>query len=192
MAFGAYQYGYQPNYPGQQMYGNQYPQYGQQAQPPMQPPMQTPAQNGLNRVTGMDGARAFAVNPNSVVALFDDTQDVFYIKTTDSGGFPTIKGYRFTPIEDAPQVQSTGLTRADVEQIVREEMQKHEQQFIPRQYTVPTEHRGGNTAGHDSGVRQLYAGDEGAQPGSDTQRHAQQRQTPAGGTAAGTTDGTAV
>lgn len=191
MAFGAYQYGYQPgyqqSYPGQPMYGNQgYPQYGQQTQQPMQ------QQTGLNRVTGIEGARAFAVNPNSVVALFDDTQDVFYVKSTDSGGFPTIRGYRFTPIEDAPQTQPTGLTRADVEQIVREEMQKHEQQFISRQYTVPTEHRGGNTAGHDSGVRQLYAGDEGAQPGPDTQRHAQQRQTPAGGTAAGTTDGTAV
>lgn len=185
MAFGAYQYGYQSNYPGQQMYGNQYPQYGQQAQPPSQ-------QIGLNRVTGIEGARAFQVPPNSVVPLFDDTQDVFYIKTTDSGGFPTLKGYRFTPIEDAPTQQAQGLTRPEIEQIIREEIARYEQQFIPRQYTVSTEHRGGNTAGHDSGVRELYAGDEGAQPGSDTQRHAQQRQTPAGGTAAGTTDGTAV
>lgn len=186
MAFGAYQYGYQPNYPGQQMYGNQYPQYGQQSQPPMQP------QTGLNRVTGMDGARAFQVNPNSVVALFDDTQDVFYIKTTDSGGFPTIKGYRFTPIEDVPQIQPAGLTRAEVEQIIREEISKYEQQFIPaNRYTVPTEHRG-NTAGHDAGVRELHAGDAGAQPAAVIEQPPEQRQRPAGCLPAGTGDGAAV
>lgn len=184
MAFGAYQYGYQPNYPGQQMYGNQYPQYGQQSQ---QPPMQS--QTGLNRVTGIEGARAFQVNPNSVVALFDDTQDVFYIKTTDSGGFPTIKCYRFTPIEDVPQVQPAGLTRADVEQIVREEMQKHEQQSISKQYTVSTERRG-NTAGHDAGVQQLHAGDAGARPPAAVEQPNGQR--PAGCLPASGADGTAV
>lgn len=182
MAFG-YQMQY-PMYQPAQTYGQQY-QPMQSQQPPMQ------AQNGLNRVTGIEGARAFAVPPNSVVPLFDDTQDVFYIKTTDSGGFPTIRGYRFTPIEDAPQVQSAGLTRADVEQIIREEISKYEQQFIPRQqYSVPAEYK--RPAEHGGSVRELHAGDAGAQPRSDTQRHAQQRETPAGGTAAGTGDGTAV
>ena len=189
MAFGAYQYGYQPSYPGQQMYGNQYPQYGQQAQ---QPPMQS--QNGLNRVTGIEGARAFQVPPNSVVPLFDDTQDVFYIKTTDSGGFPTLKGYRFTPIEDTPTQQAQGLTRPEIEQIIREEIARYEQQFIPRQqYTAPPEYvRPGNTAEHDGSVRELHAGNAGAQSGSGTQCNAEQRQTPSGGTTAGTADGTAV
>ncbi len=189
MAFGAYQYGYQPSYPGQQMYGNQYPQYGQQAHQPL---MQS--QNGLNRVTGIEGARAFQVPPNSVVPLFDDTQDVFYIKTTDSGGFPTLKGYRFTPIEDTPTQQAQGLTRPEIEQIIREEIARYEQQFIPRQqYTAPPEYvRPGNTAEHDAGVQQLHAGNAGTQSGSGTQCNAEQRQTPSGGTAAGTGDGTAV
>lgn len=189
MAFGAYQYGYQPNYPGQQMYGNQYPQYGQQAQQPMQS-----QQTGLNRVTGIDGARAFQVPPNSVVPLFDDTQDVFYIKTTDSGGFPTLKGYRFTPIEDAPTQQAQGLSRAEVEQIIREEIARYEQQFIPRQqYTAHPEYvRTGNTTEHDAGVRQLHAGDAGARPEPNNAGNAEQRQTPTGGTSAGTADGAAV
>lgn len=185
MAFGAYQYGYQPNYPGQQMYGNQYPQYGQHTQP----------QTGLNRVTGIEGARAFSVPPNSVVPLFDDTQDVFYIKTTDSGGFPTLKGYRFTPIEDAPTQQVQGLTRPEVEQIIREEIARYEQQFIPKQqqYVAPPEYiRPGNTAEHDAGVRELYAGNAGQKSGSGAERNAQQRQTPTVGSAAGTADGAAV
>lgn len=186
MAFGAYQYGYQPNYPGQQMYGNQYPQYGQQSQPPMQ------SQTGLNRVTGIEGARAFQVPPNSVVPLFDDTQDVFYIKTTDSGGFPTLKGYRFSPIEDAPTQPAQGLTRPEVEEIIREEIARYEQQFIPKQqqYVTPPEYK--RPAEHDAGVRELYAGNAGQKSGSGAERNAEQRQTPPRGTSAGTADGAAV
>lgn len=88
-------------------------------------------QNGLNRVTGIEGARAFAMQPNSVAALFDDTRDVFYVKTTDSGGFPTIKAFAFTPISDVGQnPAAVGMSREDVEKIVREEIEAYGQQFI--------------------------------------------------------------
>lgn len=166
MAFG-YQapYGYQPNY-GQQMYGNQYPQYGQQSQPPMQ------TQTGLNRVTGIEGARAFQVPPNSVVPLFDDTQDVFYIKTTDSGGFPTLKGYRFAPIEDAPTQPTQGLTRPEVEQIIREELAKYEQQSVSNNiYSVPPEYI--RPKQHDGAVRSVSAADAGAQSAATPEQSAQ-------------------
>ena len=167
------------------MYGNQYPQYGQQSQPPMQ------TQTGLNRVTGIEGARAFQVPPNSVVPLFDDTQDVFYIKTTDSGGFPTLKGYRFSPIEDAPTQPTQGLTRPEIEQIIREEIARYEQQHISgQQYSVPPEYK--RPTEYDTGVRELHAGNAGAQSGADTKRNAEQRQTPSGSTSAGTGDGAAV
>lgn len=89
-------------------------------------------QTGLNRVTGIDGARAFAMQPNSVAALFDDTRDVFYVKTTDSGGFPTIKAFAFTPINnDVGQAPAaSGMTREEIEKIVREEIETYGQQFI--------------------------------------------------------------
>ena len=166
MAFG-YQapYGYQPNY-GQQMYSNQYPQYGQQAQPPMQ------TQTGLNRVTGIEGARAFQVPPNSVVPLFDDTQDVFYIKTTDSGGFPTLKGYRFSPIEDTPTQPTQGLTRPEVEQIIREELAKYEQQSVSNNiYSVPPEYK--RPKQHDGAVRSVSSADAGAQSSAASEQSTQ-------------------
>jgi hypothetical protein len=166
MAFGYPTYGYQPNYPGQQMYGNQYPQYGQQTQPPMQ------SQTGLNRVTGIEGARAFQVPPNSVVPLFDDTQDVFYIKTTDSGGFPTLKGYRFSPIEDTPTQPTQGLTRPEVEQIIREELAKYEQQSVSNNiYSVPPEYN--RPKQHDGAVRSVSAADAGAQSSAASEQSAQ-------------------
>ncbi len=165
MAFGypGYNQPYQPNYPGQQMYGqSNYPQYGQ-------PQQQMQAQNGLNRVTGLDGARAFAVPPNSVVPLFDDTQDVFYIKTTDSGGFPTIKPYRFAPMEEAPVQQTQGLTRPEIEQIIREEIAKYEQQLIQskQQRNTGGKYESGNpkSGGSNEQLPAIPSGDAGQRPG---------------------------
>lgn len=71
----------------------------QQINPQMQQfnsqiPIQQPS-NGLTRVTGMDGAKAFQMPPNSVVALFDDSSDIFYVKSTDGAGFPTIRTFDF-------------------------------------------------------------------------------------------------
>lgn len=58
--------------------------------------------NGLIRVTGMDGAKAYQMPPNSVVALFDGNEDIFYIKTSDGAGFSTIKPFKFMPMEETP------------------------------------------------------------------------------------------
>ena len=71
----------------------------QQINPQMQQfnsqiPIQQPS-NGLTRVTGMDGAKAFQMPPNSVLALFDDSSDIFYVKSTDGAGFPTIRTFDF-------------------------------------------------------------------------------------------------
>lgn len=66
----------------------------------MQPGMQ------LIRVTGMDGAEAYQMPPNSVVPLFDADNDIVYIESTDGAGFPTIRAFAFQPIENpTPQTQ---------------------------------------------------------------------------------------
>ena len=70
---------------------DQMQQFQQRAQ--MQPGMQ------LIRVTGMDGAKAYQMPPNSVVPLFDADNDIMYVKSTDGTGFPTIRAFAFQPIE---------------------------------------------------------------------------------------------
>lgn len=60
----------------------------------MQPGMQ------LIRVTGMDGAKAYQMPPNSVVPLFDADNDIVYVKSTDGAGFPTIRAFAFQPVEN--------------------------------------------------------------------------------------------
>ena len=104
----------------QQRYGNYgfgNPGYGmpgqymdrlQQAQQPARP-------MELIRVTGMEGAKAYQMPANSTVALFDGGQDIFYVKTTDGAGFPTIRAYAFAPYEPAAQPQQEYVTRAEFE-----------------------------------------------------------------------------
>ena len=110
------------------------PPYTQPAQNPymdrlaqMQPPPQP--RDGLIRVTGMEGARAYQMPPNSAVALFDDGQDVFYVKTTDGAGFPTIRAYSFQPMEQAQAMGANEyVTRAEFEQL--KEMIAHGKQSV--------------------------------------------------------------
>lgn len=64
--------------------------------------------SGLTRVTGIDGAKAYQMPPNSVVALFDDASDIFYVKSTDGAGFPTIRTFEFYEHkQDVPATQQT-------------------------------------------------------------------------------------
>ena len=113
--------------------------YTQPAQSPymdrlaqMQPPPHP--RDGLIRVTGMEGARAYQMPPNSAVALFDGGQDVFYVKTTDGAGFPTIRAYSFQPMEKAQAMGANEyVTRAEFEQL--KEMIVHAKQPVPADST---------------------------------------------------------
>ena len=86
----------------------------QQMQQPQMTMMQPPM--SLIRVTGIDGAKAFQMPANSVAALFDGGEDVFYIKSTDGAGFPTIKAFSFSPIE-AKITQAEFVTRQEFEEL---------------------------------------------------------------------------
>ena len=74
--------------------------------------------NGLIRVTGLDGAKAYQMPPNSAVALFDAGQDVFYVKTTDGAGFPTIRAFAFSPVhEQVAAAPADYVTRAEFNEL---------------------------------------------------------------------------
>lgn len=86
-------------------------------------------QNNLIRVTGIDGAKAYQMSPNSSVALFDSESDIMYVKTTDGAGFPTIRTFRFEPIEDVPKIQDAYITRDEFDAL-KQEVEKYGKQFV--------------------------------------------------------------
>jgi hypothetical protein len=87
-----------PAYQGYQ--GTQQPPLiGQQA-----PFMGQQAVHGFVYVTGIEGAKAYQMPPNSEMPLFDSTCDGrMFIKTTDGAGFPTIKVANCTTEESQPK-----------------------------------------------------------------------------------------
>ena len=54
--------------------------------------------NGVLKVNGYEGAKAYQLPPGSSMPLFAADDDVFYIKETDSGGYPSIRAFRFEEI----------------------------------------------------------------------------------------------
>lgn len=75
-------------------------------------------QNSLVRVTGIEGAKAYQMSPNSTVALFDNNEDYFYVKTTDGAGFPTIRTFEFKEVSQDRMPGSTDyVKRSEFEEL---------------------------------------------------------------------------
>lgn len=97
------------------------PPLGNPYQPRYQQPVQQPnfmqQTESIIRVTGIEGAKAYPVQPNCRVALFDDSRDVFYLKAADGGGYPTLTAFSFAPLrEDAPPTPDY-VTREEFNQL---------------------------------------------------------------------------
>ncbi len=61
--------------------------------------------NNIFRVTGPESAKAYPLGRDSSVVLFDADNPVFYLKTTDDGGFPLpLRTFSFEEIK-TPEVQ---------------------------------------------------------------------------------------
>ena len=81
--------------------------------------MAVPQQGGqIIRVNGENGARAFSMPPNSAAILLDENMDVFYLKSTDGAGYPTINAYEFKPLQKAAPVPTADyVTRAEFDEL---------------------------------------------------------------------------
>lgn len=91
--------------------------------------------DGIIRVTGMEGARAYQMPPNSREALFDDTDDVVIIKVTDGAGFPTFKRARLVWVDDNQPQQPAP------DYLTREEFAKWKEEFENAQHAIPKRSR---------------------------------------------------
>lgn len=90
-----------------------------------QPQQTLPQQDqGLIMVNGEEGARAFQLPPNRTVPLFDKNAMMFYLKTTDAGGFGSLRRFSYSEVVDsvpaAPEKKEDYLTRAEFEAWKRE------------------------------------------------------------------------
>ncbi len=77
-------------------YQYQYPPVGYSSfQPYQQPLVQAPQQNDVY-VHGEQAAQSYPIQPGSTLRLWDDTADIFYMKTADQAGNVTIRTFDYT------------------------------------------------------------------------------------------------
>ena len=94
-----------------------------QFQPQLNQPQMT-TQN-LIRVNGIDGAKAYQMPANSTVALFDNNEDIMYIKTTDGAGFPAIRTFAFNEV-----VVNTNPIQDTADYVTRDEFNKLKEELL--------------------------------------------------------------
>ena len=85
---------YQSPFAPQMMWGQQRPQLPQQQ---------------VTRVSGQNGAQAYALLPNSSALLLDDTAPIVWLKTTDGAGYPTLTPYDIVPHQIPTPVDASSL-----------------------------------------------------------------------------------
>ena len=73
----------------------QYPPMAPTFQPFQQPLAQTPQQNDVY-VHGEQAAQSYPIQPGSTLRLWDDTADIFYMKTADQAGNITLRIFDYT------------------------------------------------------------------------------------------------
>ena len=106
-----------------------------------------PYNQSLTRVTGIDGAKAYQMAPNSTAALFDANDDYLYIKSTDGAGFPTIRTFKFEEVLPTQMPAANDyISRKEFEQF-RTEVLNYGKQFISAAATTEQQSSEGNGSG---------------------------------------------
>ena len=83
--------------------------------------------NSLIRVNGIDGAKSYQMMQGTQ-ALFDANDDIFYIKSVDGAGFPSIRVFRFEEVTENERKTVTSNSNY----VSREEMEEYVKQFIQK------------------------------------------------------------
>jgi hypothetical protein len=80
--------------------------------------------NGITWVQGIEGAKAYQLNPNSNVILLDSESDRFYIKTSDNIGMCNLRVFNFQEVTNNP-VSEAQKQEVDLSNYVtKEELQE--------------------------------------------------------------------
>lgn len=73
------------------------PQYQQPI--PVPTPINTPPTPTISTVTGIEGATAYSIPPNSSILLMDNNDLIVYFKSSDANGMVTLKAYNMVEID---------------------------------------------------------------------------------------------
>lgn len=111
-------------YPNYFPVGYQTTQPFQYQYPQPQPQPQPQQSNGIIWIQGEGAARSYLVSPNTSVVLFDSDDPMFYIKSADQSGMPTLRKFRFEEVTETAKSEPKAQTAPDLSgYITREEFE---------------------------------------------------------------------
>ena len=111
---------YIPNYP---YVGFQAPQQPQiPPQPQYRPQQQQPVANGIIWVQGLAGAKSYLLAPGQTAMLMDSENPVFYIKSADQSGMPTLRAFDYKERVTEQPAPAQGVDMSAY--VTREELEK--------------------------------------------------------------------
>ena len=87
-------------------------------------------------VKGLEGAKSYPQGPNCRTPLFDDSEDILYIKTTDANGFPSIKMYDLTERVLIDENSPAAISLNDIRSLIREELSNVKEELINAQQPI--------------------------------------------------------
>ena len=123
-------------------YQNPYMNYQTGYQPQVLPTMQSqasypaPSSNGINWVSGEVGAKSYLVAPNSTVLLMDSDDAVFYLKSADIAGLPTLRTFSYVEIESNQNKQKSNEVQKEF--VDREEFELFKKEILEKIKTPST------------------------------------------------------
>ena len=123
-------------------YQNPYMNYQTGYQPQALPTMQSqasypaPSSNGINWVSGEVGAKSYLVAPNSTVLLMDSDDAVFYLKSADIAGLPTLRTFSYVEIESNQNKQKSNELQKEF--VDREEFELFKKEILEKIKTPST------------------------------------------------------
>ena len=78
--------------------------------------------NGINWVQGIEGAKAYQIQPNSNVVLLDSERNKMYIKTSDNIGMCNLRIFDFTEVTEMSAQDNTVINHDLSNYVTRDEL----------------------------------------------------------------------
>ena len=101
--------------------------------PQMQAVPQPQVNQGLLWVSGEVGAKSYLVAPNSTVLLMDSDDAVFYLKSADNAGMPSLRIFEYKEVTNAPTT-SVNAPNFDENVLHDKFVTREEYEGLKRQY----------------------------------------------------------
>ncbi len=102
----------------------------------MQAQYQQPQQQNVNQgilwVQGEAGAKSYLVAPGATVLLMDSDDCVFYLKSADTSGIPSLRTFKYTETTNQPQKTDNKPNESNKNYVERKEFESFKSDILNR------------------------------------------------------------